>query len=197
MRRAVVPVLAILLGASCGHGEQAHEAVHEAIREAVHESTPSTEAAVDALEIRNARRPAEDLLTGGQLTEEQMTALHELGYRTFINLRPTDEDGTGWEEEFAEAEGIDFARLPVTRAAGTTVENAELLADMLEEAGDDPVVVYCASGNRVGALLALKSHFVDGESPENALAFGKEAGVTRLEPKVREMLGLAEAEPSD
>ena len=68
----------------------------------------ASSAAIEALAIRNARLPAPNLLTGGQLSEEQMSALREMGYGTFINLRPADETGTGWEEKFAAAEGIDF-----------------------------------------------------------------------------------------
>ena len=141
---------------------------------------------VEALQVRNVKAPAPDLLTGGQLTPEQMRALRDLGYRTFVNLRVADEDGTGWEEQFAAAEGIDFVRIPVAGAAGATRENAQLLADAMAEGG--PAVVYCASGNRVGALFALKAHYIDGRSVEEALQFGSQAGLTRLEPRIRELL---------
>ncbi len=140
---------------------------------------------IAALDIRNVHQPSPGLLTGGQLSKEQMTQLHQLGYRTFINLRQADEPGTGWEEEFAAAEGIVFHRLPVAGARGMTQKNAQQLALLLEEAGDEPVAVYCASGNRVGALLALKAHYVDGVNAEEAVVYGVKAGMTRLEPIVR------------
>ncbi len=111
-------------------------------------------------------------------------------HRTFINLRPVDESGTGWEEEFAGAERIDFIRIPVAGAAGVTRMNAVRLAGALEDAGPDPAIVYCGSGNRVGALLALKANLVDGKTAEDALAFGERAGLTRLAPVVRELLDL-------
>lgn len=152
---------------------------------------PDTDARAQALGILNLARPAPGLLTAGQLDEAQFLALVELGYATLINLRPADEAGTGWEEALAEARGIDFRRLPVAGAAGVTRENAQRLATELETASADGVVIYCASGNRVGALLALKAHHLDGLDVEAALAFGRAAGMTRLEPKVRALLGEA------
>jgi uncharacterized protein (TIGR01244 family) len=145
---------------------------------------------LERLKFKNARMPSPKLMTGGQLTREQMVSLSKVGYSTFISLRSADETGAGWEEEFAEAEGIEFVRIPVAGPAGITRDNAERLAEKLARAGSEPTVLYCDSGNRVGALLAMKAHLLDGESAEAALAFGKKAGLTRLEPKVRELLSL-------
>ncbi len=143
-----------------------------------------------AVEILNGRQPLPGLITGGQVTREQMAALGSRGYRHFINLRPTDETGTGWEEELARELGLQFVRIPVEGADGLTEDNARRLAAELERAGGEPAVLYCGSGNRVGALLALKANRLDGASAEEALALGREAGLTRLEPAVREILGL-------
>ena len=149
-------------------------------------------AEIAALQIRNARVPAPNLLTAGQLSEEQMTALRKLGFGSFINLRLAAEEGTGWEETYAENHGIEFHRLEVAGAAGMTRENVERLAELLADADDKPVVLYCASSNRVGALLALKASYLDGKSLEDSLALGTAGGMTRLEPKVRELLGVTE-----
>jgi uncharacterized protein (TIGR01244 family) len=146
-------------------------------------------------EILNARHPAPGLLTGGQITEAQMAALQAEGYGRFINLRPADEAGTGWEEAFAGQRGLHFVRIPVAGAEGLSRENAQRLAAELEAADGVPTVVYCGSGNRVGALLAVKAFELDGSSPEEALALGMDAGLTRLEPTVREILGLAPEGP--
>ena len=40
--------------------------------------------------------------------------------------------------------------------------------------------------------VALEAFWLDGASAEQALELGKASGVTRLEPTVREMLGLEE-----
>ena len=52
------------------------------------------------------------------------------------------------------------------------------------------MVAYCKSGNRAGALFALKAYYVDDKSAQKALAIGKSAGVTKMEPALREALGL-------
>jgi uncharacterized protein (TIGR01244 family) len=145
---------------------------------------------IAALDIKNVHMLPSNLLTAGQLSEEQMTQLHQLGYRTFINLRMADERGTGWEEDYTEAAGITFHRLPVRGARGVTPKNAERLARLLEQAGDQPVVLYCLNGNRVGGLLALKAYHIDGLNIDEAVAYGVKAGMTRLEPVVRGRLTI-------
>jgi len=49
------------------------------------------------------------------------------------------------------------------------------------------VLVHCGSGNRVGALLALRAS-LDGADDEKALALGREGGLSSLEGVVRERL---------
>lgn len=47
---------------------------------------------------------------------------------------------------------------------------------------------HCGSGNRVGALWALYRAEVEKKPVEEAIADGKAAGLTKLEPVVREIL---------
>ena len=49
------------------------------------------------------------------------------------------------------------------------------------------VLIHCASGNRVGALVALHARGT-GATPDEALALGKAAGLAGLEPAVRARL---------
>ena len=206
MLRTAVIAMALALGIVCAPGCGGAETVKpgpntvesggetaepRAAAEPGTEAAGSTPAGVAALRIRNARLPMPGLLTGGQLTADQMIALRESGYRHFISLRPADESGAGWEEEFAASEGIAFTRIAIAGATGIDRENAERLDARLAQAGSEPTVLYCGSGNRVGALIALRAHLIEGIGAEEALALGKEAGLTRLEPKVREALSLS------
>lgn len=147
------------------------------------------DAAAD-LGVHNARMPIEGLLTSGQVTEEQYDALAEGGYRHFISLRPESEIGAGWEETYAQP-GT-FNRIPITGAGDLTRENVEALDKLLDEAGGDPVVLYCASSNRVGALLALRAYWIDGLPAEEAAELGRAAGMTSMGAPVLEILGLTE-----
>lgn len=153
---------------------------------------PSAEAAAvdpDSL-VRNGRMPLEGVLTGGQPTDEQLAALADAGYKTIINLRRPDERGTRGEAETVAGLGMAYVSLPVDGADGLTEENAAALAAALAEA-ERPLLLHCGSGNRVGALLAMKAFWLDGASAEEALELGRDGGMTRLEGAVRERLESA------
>lgn len=79
-----------------------------------------------------------------------------------------------------------YRQFDVSGAKGVTVANAARLQRLIDEA-PGPVLVHCASGNRVGALLTLMS-VENGVPVEDALELGRQAGMTRLEAPVRELL---------
>ena len=80
-------------------------------------------------------------------------------------------------------------------AGDLTPANVALLAAALEGHGEQHrALLHCASGNRAGALLALEQAQQDGLPAAQALALGKAAGLTHLEPAVRKALGLAPVE---
>ena len=140
--------------------------------------------------LKNGLTPfaGEAILVGGQPTPGQLERASELGYKTVINLRGDDEEGN---TDPAQVESLEmsYISIPIKGATDMTEEKARALAEALETA-ESPVMVHCASGNRVGGLFAMKAYYVDGASPEEALQVGKAAGMTRLEPTVREKLGL-------
>lgn len=132
------------------------------------------------------RQPRTRLLTGGQPTMDAWSRMGAAGVRTIINLRTDDElDGRDEAAEVAAA-GLAYRQLPVAGAGDITAANALALWRLIDQA-DGTVVVHCASGNRVGALLALGAaqHGMDTEA---AVAFGKAAGLGNAEARVREVL---------
>jgi uncharacterized protein (TIGR01244 family) len=140
--------------------------------------------------LRNGRAPFEgqEILVGGQPTPGQLERARELGYKTVINLRqPEEKDST--DPELVRQLGMTYVSIPISGPPDMTEEKARALAEAMA-AAESPVMVHCASGNRVGGLFAMKAYYVDGMNPEEALAVGKAAGMTRLEPTVRERLGL-------
>ncbi len=154
------------------------------------DSAPPETAAIDplAIDIPNAMRPWEGVLTGGQPTVEQIEAAARAGFRTIVNLRTPGEKGS-WDEAAKVAElGLRYEAIPIAGADGLTAENATRLAEVVADPEARPVMVHCASGNRVGGLFAMKAFHVDGEDAERALAIGRESGLTRMEDVVRERL---------
>jgi len=157
----------------------------------VQTAAPSTAAAsqADPAELlRNGRLIDDRILVGGQPTPEQLETLRGLGYSTVVNLRMPQESGTT-DPGLVRELGMEYVSIPIGGAETVNEANARRLAEVLEKA-EGGVVVHCASGNRVGALFAMKAFYVDGKSPEEALAVGRAAGVTRLEPVVKQKLGL-------
>ena len=140
------------------------------------------------IQIPNAKQPAPNLLPGGQPTEADLRAAAAAGYKTVINLRPSSELPDIEESGLVQSLGMDFISIPVGGAADLSKENAHRLDRALANAQPGPVMIHCASGNRVGALLAIRAHEIEGKSAEQALEFGKAAGLTTLEDAVKQHL---------
>src|SRR5699024_12708494 len=66
--------------------------------------------------------------------------------------------------------------------------NARKLDTLLDEHAAMPTLVHCASGNRVGALMALRAAWVQGKSKEEALAIGRRWGLTKAEAAIDKRL---------
>ena len=131
--------------------------------------------------------PAENRYVGGQPSAADLQRLAASGVRHVINLRPAAEQ-TGYDESAAvTAEGMQYHNLPVAGAADISFANAQALDALLADIGDEPVLLHCASGNRVGALIALRAGLA-GSDPEEALQQGREWGLTSLEGVVRQRL---------
>lgn len=145
--------------------------------------------------LLNERHPLPELATGG-LPEgpDALAALAAAGYRTLVDLRTEAEVDEGIEEA-ADAIGLGYVRIPIAGDADLDLASARALDALLDEPARFPVAVVCRSGNRSGALLAVEAFWLDGSGAERALALGREAGLTRLEPSVRILLGLPPAEP--
>ncbi len=141
--------------------------------------------------IYNARVPMEGVLSGGQPTPEQIEAAARGGFRTVINLRTEREPGFEWERERVEAFGMRYVQIPVAGADGLTRENVERIDAALTEALEEgPVLLHCGSGNRIGAILALRAAWLEGADADQALKYGLSSGLTRLEDATRRLLEL-------
>ena len=189
------PVRAIRLPALIGAvfvvacGEPAQEPANTSTGQASMTSAPSVAATeIQDLGVRNGTILTDNLLAAGQVTEVQFEELVDMGYTNFISLRPTSENGAGWEEAHVVDDDVTFTRIPVAGAGGLTRENVMALNEILEEASSENTVLYCASSNRVGGLLALKAYWLDGVEPDDALEIGRQAGLTGLESAVQELL---------
>lgn len=176
MSKVISALVLVLLPCACAYKEPIRQ-------------TEAILVEAEGIGVLNAKAPFPGVMTSGQPTREQFVELSEAGYRTFVNLRVPTEEGTGWERKLAGELGARYYSIPVKGAEGLTEENALEFAQARDDSRG-PMVVYCASGNRAGAMFALEAYYVDGKSAKKALAIGKSAGVTKLEPALRQTLGL-------
>lgn len=132
-------------------------------------------------------RPANGITAAGQPDANGFKAFANSGYQVVIDMRGMDED-RGLKDEAALVEdlGLEYVAFPITDRKQINFETARKLDEMLD-GFDGSVLIHCASSNRVGALLALRES-LNGASDEDALAYGRRAGMTRLESVVKERL---------
>lgn len=140
------------------------------------------------LNIPNCCTPAEGLCTGGRPRQSDLQDARNQGVGTVVNLCPHAEDPGYDEPAFVQQLGMQYVNIPIAGPADLTRANAQRLADALADSAGG-VLVHCASGNRVGALFALKAHYIDGRPLEQAIADGKAHGLKASEPAVRQILG--------
>jgi len=125
-----------------------------------------------------------------QPTAEALAKLPAAGVRTVINLRPASEAPGLDEKSVVEGAGMKYLSLPIAGVAGLTRDNVGAFDRLLADAGagDGKVLMHCASGNRVGAMMALRARWVQGKSVDEALAIGRGAGLKGLEADVKSLL---------
>ena len=131
------------------------------------------------LSLPNGRR-AHGIVSAGHPDERALRDAASLGFRTIINLQLEAENGVATERSLADELGLTYVSIPIAGAAGITADAATALHRALE-AATEPVIVHCAGGNRVGALMALRAFIHQGSSAEDAIAVGKATGLRGLE----------------
>lgn len=141
---------------------------------------------VAEVEASGVVQAVDGITSSAQPNKAALKVFAESGYVAVVDLR-RDSENRGLDER-AEVEklGLDYVQLPIDGGDGVTFENAGKLEQIL--AGyDGPVLVHCGSGNRVGAVLALRES-LNGADDDDALEYGKSAGLTGHEAIVRQRL---------
>ncbi len=139
------------------------------------------------LEIPFLCTPQPDLLCSGMPSDNDLQNAAKKGIKTVINLCPVEETPAA-EEGQVHALGMQYINIPIRSGQDLTPHNAKQLADLVEDCNNHPLLVHCRSSNRVGALFALKAFWFDGKSEQEALAFGRAAGLTKLEEGVKMLM---------
>ena len=126
--------------------------------------------------IPNVRTPLDGVVTAGQPTAAQFDALARSGVKTVVDLRAANEP-RGYDEPAAAARaGVEYHNIPVTGGAIAPGDFAAVRT-LLRAEGNRPMLVHCASANRVGAALIPYLVLDQGRTREDALRIAREVGL--------------------
>ena len=139
--------------------------------------------------IAGWRIVAPGLVSAGQPECRHWRTLAAMGVRSVVNLRPATEQAGRDEAAEVAAAGMHYAWLPIADG-GDLGRAAAAALDRELRRMPEPILVHCASGNRVGALIALREAWHSQAPVEQAIQRGQAAGLAGLEPRVRQLLSV-------
>jgi uncharacterized protein (TIGR01244 family) len=144
---------------------------------------------VDPGRIPAYRLVRPDLATAGQPSPEALTELKAMGFKTVVNLRTVSE-GPADERALVESQGLRYVQVPITPDS-FSLADAEAVEKALDDPAAGPVLLHCASSNRVGGVWAVLQAR-QGKPFEEAEAAGRAAGLksASMVAAVRRVLGL-------
>lgn len=142
-----------------------------------HDSTAATaELARTVPGLAQGYCPLPGVATAGQPQADQLRAIAAAGYRAVLDLRAIGEPRGYDEATVARDAGLRYENVPVTSpvvADGDFDRVREFVADE----GNVPMLVHCASANRVGALLLPYLVLDRRQGIDDALAAARRIGL--------------------
>lgn len=130
-----------------------------------------------------------DVATAGQPSEAALLKLKEMGFRVVIDLR-APEEGIAAERAVVEKAGLRYVSVPVTTKTFSRADAAKV-AQVLDEKGRGPVLLHCATANRVGGLWTVMEA-AKGRLYEDAEKEGVQIGLhsEAMKAAVKRVLGI-------
>ena len=126
--------------------------------------------------LPNGHMPMDGIVTAGQPAAHQFAPLASAGVSTVIDLRAPGEARGFDEHSAAQAAGMEYHNIPVVAGALTTCE-FDQVRQRLRAPDRGPVLVHCASANRVGAVLLPYLVLDEHRSPDEALRIAHDVGL--------------------
>lgn len=140
------------------------------------------------LDLDNACLPEPELMVGGCPSDRDLARLKQAGFKTVLDLRESKEwNGDDFAGRVKQA-GLSFLQLPVSGLDSVDDSQTRQFWAYWNDARLKPMLVHCASGNRVGAMLALAAHRHGQVDAEQAIESGLAAGMKAAEPLIRKKL---------
>lgn len=117
--------------------------------------------------VVNAYGPLPGVATGGQPEPGDLEALAAAGFRTVLDTRDPREPRGYDEARAVEAAGMEYVNVPVGGAI--TDGLFQTVRKLMTDPARRPVLVHCATGNRVGIVLIPWMVLDEGMSDREAL----------------------------
>lgn len=120
----------------------------------------------------------ERFATGGQPADAAFAKLAVSGYRAVLSLRTASEDvDLKHEQEAVEKAGMRFVSVPVD-SSSPRPESVSDFIKAVEDTQNQPMLIHCASANRVGAFWMIYRVIQQGWSEDKALDEATKIGLT-------------------
>jgi uncharacterized protein (TIGR01244 family) len=151
-------------------------------------------AGVDPAAIPNYQLLRPSLAVAGKPSPETVAKLNEMGFRTVVDLR-SEAEGLSEEKAAVEAQGLRYVSVPITTAT-FKLDDALAVGRVLDDPAAGPVLLHCASSNRVGGVIAVLAAKA-GRPLEEAIAEGERAGLKSdaMIAAVRRVVGEPSTKP--
>jgi len=136
------------------------------------EQVPFSDAVSD--KIFNYHRHTPSIATSGSLNPGAIKELKTHGFKSVLDLR-TSEEGAAEEGEAVRNIGLAYFNLPVGKSWPDTSTN-QRFKQLVEDENNYPILIHCASVNRVGMMWAVYQ-LEKGSEYSSALLEGRTIGM--------------------
>lgn len=128
-------------------------------------------------DLPNFHQISENFFRGGQPTEEGIKLLAELGIKTIISFRDTQEKVLR-EKKFAEENGLNFINLRLKNWFASKDEEINKILEIITNPENFPVFVHCKRGaDRTGTVVAAYRMKFENWTAEEANREAKKFGL--------------------
>lgn len=143
--------------------------------------------------VLNYNRTTPTIATSGTIREGGLEKLRSLGFKSILDLR-TQPEGTDKEREAATELGFSYANIAIARESPTEQQLTQF-SSWVENSDHYPLLIHCASANRVGTLWAMY-RITRGVPLQEALLEGRTIGMQPArEVQVNDFAASNDAKP--
>ena len=119
---------------------------------------------------------SDQIYLAGQPMQTDFNLVQKAGVKTILNLRPMSEQR--WDEgAYLKMLELDYINIPFRAPDSLTPAVFDECRKILNDKSKHPIVVHCASANRVGAIWLTHRVLDDGVSFDDALKEATQVGL--------------------